>query len=348
MRPAWVDLQEKAIGGQDAVMRAVTVGDGRLVVSEQYAMPVPVEGEILVRVTRAGICDTDLEILQGYMGFKGVLGHEFVGVAQSGNFAGTRVAGEINCSCARCEMCMGGSSNHCPNRTVIGILGHDGAFADYLVLPERNLHVVPSEISEDEAVFIEPLAAAFQITRQVPLDKRTQVLVLGDGKLGNLVAQVIKLHGCRVLVAGKYPQKLEAIERFGIGTELVDQLRRVRNYNLVVDCTGSPTGLPTALEFVRPRGTVVLKTTMAGDAQMSLAPVVIDEITLVGSRCGPFVTAIEALRLKQIQVAPLVQEIYRLGSAPEAMAAAARPGVLKVLLAVDETVPAMKRLKGAA
>lgn len=327
-------------------MRAAIVSDGKLSVSREHPRPVPQEGEVLVRVTRAGICDTDLQILQGYMGFRGVLGHEFVGVAQSGKFAGKRVAAEINCSCARCDICQGGLSNHCPNRTVLGIMGHDGAFADYIAVPERNLHVVPSEIGVDEAVFIEPLAAAFQIPRQVPVDKRAKVLVLGDGKLGILVAQVLKAQGCQVQVAGKYPDKLRIVERLGVATELVGQLRRVRSYNVVVDCTGSPTGLPTALEFVRPRGTIVLKTTVATPTGLHLAPIVIDEITLVGSRCGPFGTAIEALRAKRIDVASLVQDIYRLTDAVQAVEAAAQPGATKILLAVDETVPSIKRLKG--
>jgi threonine dehydrogenase-like Zn-dependent dehydrogenase len=326
-------------------MRAVTVADGKLAVSREQPRPIPGDGEVLVRVVRAGICNTDLEILRGYMGFRGVPGHEFVGVAQSGSYAGRRVAAEINCSCARCEMCQSGLANHCPNRTVLGILGHDGAFADYVAVPERNLHVVPSEIGPDEAVFIEPLAAALQIPRQVPVDKRTKVLVLGDGKLGNLVAQVLKLQGCQVLVAGKHAEKLRILERLGVGTELVGQLRRVRNYGVVVDCTGSPTGLTTALEFVRPRGTLVLKTTVAAPAEFKLAPLVIDEITLVGSRCGPFPAAIEALRSKRVEVASLIHDVYRLTDAPQAWDAAAQPGATKILLAVDEAVPSIKRIR---
>jgi len=328
-------------------MRAVTVADGKLAFTRDHPRPSPEAslGEVLVRVERAGICDTDLQLIKGYMNFRGVLGHEFVGVAQSGSYAGRRVAAEINCSCARCEMCTGGLANHCPNRTVLGILNHDGAFADYIAVPERNLHVVPGEIGVDEAVFIEPLAAACQIPRQVPLDKRTRALVLGDGKLGNLVAQVLRNHGCQVLVAGKHPEKLRIIERLGVGTEQINQLRRVRNYTLVVDCTGSPTGIATALELVRPRGTIVLKTTVAHAAELQLAPIVIDEITLVGSRCGPFPIAIEALRAKKVEVAPLIQDIYRLTDAAQAIEAAGQPGATKILLAIDESLPSIKRLK---
>lgn len=326
-------------------MRAVTVAGGKVAVDREYPKPVPGDGEVLVRVERAGICDTDLQIIRGYMGFHGVLGHEFVGVAQSGTYSGRRVAAEINVSCARCELCQGGLSNHCPNRTVLGILGHDGAFADYIAVPERNLHVVPNEIGVDEAVFVEPLAAAFQIPRQVPLDKRTKSLVLGDGKLGNLVAQVLKAQGCQVLLAGKYLEKLRIIERLGVGTELIGQLRRVRSYGVVVDCTGSPSGLQTALEFVRPRGTIVLKTTCAAATELNLAPIVIDEITVVGSRCGPFQTAIDALRTKRVEVAPLIQDVYRLTDAAAALDAASQPGGMTILLAVDEALPSIKRIR---
>src|SRR5262245_2506197 len=326
-------------------MRALTVTDNGVMLAREYPKPRAGEGEVLVRVLRAGICETDLQILRGYMGFRGVLGHEFVGVAQSGAYAGRRVASEINLSCSRCDMCQGGLANHCPNRTVLGILGHDGAVADYVAVPERNLHVVPNEIGVDEAVFIEPLAAAFQIPRQIPLDRRTKALVLGDGKLGNLVSQVLKSLGCQVLVAGKHPEKLRIIERLGVGTELINDLRRVRNYGLVIDCTGSGTGLPTALEFVRPRGTVVLKTTVASPINLTAAPIVIDEINIVGSRCGPFPTAIEALKSKKVEVASLVHDVYRLTDATQALDAASQHGSLKILLAVDESAPSIKRIR---
>jgi threonine dehydrogenase-like Zn-dependent dehydrogenase len=326
-------------------MRAAVLGDGQIRFVRQYSKPEPQDGEVLVRVQRAGICDTDLQLVRGYMGFRGVPGHEFVGVAESGTYHKKRVVGEINCACARCEMCQGGLGNHCPSRTVLGILKRDGAFADYVVLPERNLHLVPAEISLDEAVFIEPLAAAFQIPRQVPLDKRTRAVVLGDGKLGYLVAQVLKLHGCQVLVVGKYAEKLRIIERLGVGTEALGQLRRVRDYGLVVDCTGSPSGFPTALELVRPRGTIVLKTTVHGSSDLQLATLVIDEITVVGSRCGPFAVAIEALRTRKVEVTSIIEDIWALTDIVPALDAAARPGAGKMLIAIDESAPAMKRIK---
>jgi len=327
-----------------AMMRAVTFSDGAIKFRDDYPRPEPTSDEVLVRVTRAGICDTDLQIVAGYMSYRGVLGHEFVGVAEGGSLAGQRVVGEINCSCGQCDLCLGGLANHCPNRTVLGILGRDGAFADYLTLPERNLHAVPDELSDDEAVFVEPLAAAFQITRQVRLSERTRVLVLGDGKLGYLVAQVVKLQNAPVTVAGKYPEKLELLEHVGVGTVAVDELRRLPAFDVVVDATGSPSGIELALQVVRPRGTVVVKTTVAERTELKLADVVVNEITLVGSRCGPFPAAIEALKQRRIEVIPLIQDIYSLAHAEAAIAAAAKPGARKVLLAVDESVPAVKRV----
>lgn len=325
-------------------MRAVVL-DGGVAVRRDYPVPVPEQDEVLVRVTRAGICDTDLQLMAGYMGFRGVPGHEFVGVAQGGKYKGKRVTAEINCGCGKCELCVGGMANHCPNRTVVGILGRDGAFADYVRVQERNVHALPDELGDDEAVFVEPLAAAFQVPRQVPLERRHKVLVLGDGKLGNLVAQVVKLYGCQVMVVGKHERKLQLVERLGIPAERLDEFRRRRAHDIVVDCTGREGGLAAAMEFVRPRGTIVLKTTVAGPHSVNLAPIVVDEVTVVGSRCGPFGTAIDALRSKKVQVLPLVDEIYRLEDAAGALEAAREPERLKVLLAVDETVPAVKRLR---
>lgn len=329
-------------------MRAVVYTDGQVRFETDYPVPEPKPGEVLVRVVRAGICDTDLQIMKGYMGFEGVMGHEFVGVAQNGVLRGKRVVAEINCSCGKCEMCIGGMANHCPNRTVLGIDRHDGVFADFVAVPEKNLHVVPDEISDDEAVFIEPLAAAFQITRQVRIDSRTRALVLGDGKLGYLVSQVLRLQGAQVTVAGKYPEKLALIERLGVEVEHVEHLRRVRQYHVVVDCTGSSEGVAMALQFVRPLGTVVLKTTVATPTSLHLAPVVVDEITLIGSRCGPFAVAIEALRARRVEVTPMIQDIYALPLAEQALQAAAQPGARKILLAIDETVPSIKKIVGTS
>ncbi len=312
---------------------------GRVAANRDRAIPIAENGEVLVRVIRAGICETDLQLLRGYMDFHGVPGHEFVGIAESGRFAGKRVVGEINCPCGNCELCRDGLGNHCPYRTVLGILNRQGAFAEYVSLPEVNLHAVPDEVTTDEAVFTEPLAAAFQIPTQVPLKHGDRVTILGDGRLGNLCAQVLAMHGCIVRVIGKHTEKLEVIKSLGIEVRLLTEVERVRSSEVVVDCTGSPEGLKTALEFVRPRGTVVFKTTVAGNHELSLAPVVIDEVTLVGSRCGPFVPALEALRTKSVKVAPLISARFPLQDAAKAFDQARESrSALKVLLDVGESI----------
>jgi len=322
--------------------------DGSLHVDHDYPMPTPQKGQALVRVTRAGICDTDVQITRGYMGFAGVLGHEFVGVVQKASqrrWVDKRVTAEINCSCGKCELCQGGLSSHCPTRTVVGIRNHDGALAEYVVVPERNLHEVPEAVTEDEAVFIEPLAAAMQVTHQVRIEPRSKALVLGDGKLGNLVAQVLKQTGCQLLVIGKHAERLAMLERMAIRAEPLGQVQPRRQWDIVVDCTGSAQGLGDALRFIRPRGTIVMKTTVADPTPVDLAPIVVDEITLLGSRCGPFPAAIQALASHRVDVVPLIDEVYRLGDADVALSRAASGQVMKVLVAVDESIPSIKKLK---
>ena len=266
------------------------------------------------------------------MGFNGVLGHEFVGVAEEGPFTGRRVVGEINCNCQQCPTCLAGRPTHCPNRVTIGIANHDGAFADYLAVPEHSLHLVPDSLPTDVAVFTEPVAAAFQIPAQLSLTRTDRVVVLGDGRLGNLFAQVLAGICDRVLVVGKHSEKLALIDALGIETALVADLPSGRLADVVVDCTGSETGLPAALALVRPRGTVVLKTTVAGSQQMPWASIVIDEVTIVGSRCGPFDRAIEALEAGSISVLPMISERFDLSDGVHALEAAKRRGVLKVLI----------------
>ena len=322
--------------------------DGKVIYDRSYPDPKPGAKEALVRVVRAGICDTDLQIVQGYMDFRGVLGHEFVGVVEKASdpsWVGKRVTAEINLSCGHCELCLGGLSTHCPNRTVLGIQGHDGVFADRVVVPERNLHAVPDGVTDEQAVFVEPLAAALQVVHQVRFEPRTKVVVLGDGKLGNLVAQVVKPKHCDLVLAGKYPEKLLIAERMGIRAEPLSDLRPMHDTDVVVDCTGSATGLDTALGFVRPRGTIVLKTTVAGRSPVSLAPLVVNEIVLMGSRCGPMVPAIEALSDRSVDVLPLIADVFRLRDGVAALKYAAAKGVTKVLLAVDESVPSIKKIK---
>lgn len=312
-------------------MRALLF-DQHLQYREDYPAPEPREGEVLVRVERAGVCETDLQLMKGYMGFRGVLGHEFVGVAESGPLAGRRVVSEINCACGNCPTCGAGLGTHCPNRTVLGILNHDGAFADLISVPQGNLHEVPDSVETDIAVFTEPLAAAFQIPSQVHIRTTDRVVVLGDGRLGNLCAQVLAGVSDHVLVIGKHPEKLALLADQGIDTALLVAYDAERSADVVVDCTGSPSGLPTALTLVRPRGMIVLKTTVAGDQTMSYAPFVIDEVTLVGSRCGPFDQALAALEAGAVDVRPLISARFPLFRGIDAIQCASLPGVLKVLV----------------
>ena len=314
-------------------MRAI-VFDKTLQFRTDAELRQPGNYDIIVDVVKAGICETDLQLCKGYMGFRGTLGHEFVGIARSGRFAGQRVVGEINCACHVCEMCRRHLSNHCPHRTVIGIVAHDGAFADSVVVPECNLHAVPDHVTDDEAVFTEPIAAACRIAEQIPLAGGEVVTVLGDGRLGNLCAQVLRHQGCAVRVVGKHDFKLRILDELGIPTIKLDDLRPQRDSDIVVDCTGSPTGLTTALQLVRPCGSIVLKTTVAADQTLHMAPFVIDEIKLIGSRCGPFRVALELLSRRAISVAPLLTATYPLEAAAAAFEHAVRKDALKVLFGV--------------
>ncbi len=299
-----------------------------------YPAPQYSTGEALIRVTLAGICNTDLEVTRGYADYRGILGHEFVGVVEDASdrsLVGQRVVGEINIACGACSYCLSEMPAHCANRNVLGIRAHAGAFADYLTLPERNLHVVPAPIRDNEAVFTEPLAAALQVVQQVHVHPQDRVAVLGDGKLGALVAQVLRLTGCDLLVIGRHAQKLAILDRLGIATMLAPAAADVRA-DIVVECTGQPEGLETARRLVHPRGTIVLKSTFHGMAPVALSPYVVDEITIVGSRCGPFAAALRLLQNRLVDVGPLLSAVYPLAAGVEAMARAATPGMMKVLL----------------
>ena len=313
-------------------MRAIVLDRDRVVVRTDHPEPTLRDGEVMVRVLCAGICETDLQLIRGYMGFRGVLGHEFVGVAQTGPLAGRRVVGEINCSCLRCATCLAGRPTHCPHRSVLGILNHDGAFADAVAVPQQNLHLVPDTMPTDVAVFTEPVAAAFQIPVQLAIRRQDRVVVLGDGRLGNLCAQVLAGVSDHVLVVGKHAEKLALLP--GLSTCLLADRPTDRSADIVVDCTGSSTGLPTALNMVRPRGTIVLKTTVAGDQRLAWAPVVIDEVTIVGSRCGPFDRALAALEAGSVSVLPLISTRFGLAQGVEALEHATTRPVLKVLIDV--------------
>jgi threonine dehydrogenase-like Zn-dependent dehydrogenase len=314
-------------------MRAVVLED-EVKVRSDYPEPQPKPGEVPVRVLCAGICETDLQLIRGYMGFRGVLGHEFVGIAESGPFAGRRVVGEINCACRHCGLWRRGLPTHCSNRTVLGILNHDGACADTITVPQENLHVVPDGMPTEVAVFTEPVAAAFQIPAQIQVQRTDVVIVLGDGRLGNLCAQVLSGLSNRVLVIGKHWNKLSLLKRLGIDAMMRDRIKPGRIADIVVDCTGSESGLPAALQFVRPRGTIVLKTTVAGEQTLAWAPFVIDEITLVGSRCGPFDQALKALAEGRVTVTPLISDHFDLSDGARAIEHARTKSVLKVLLDV--------------
>jgi threonine dehydrogenase-like Zn-dependent dehydrogenase len=315
------------------------VFDQSLSLRPRHPEPPPSDGDTLLRVLQAGVCATDLEIAKGYMGFRGVLGHEFVAEVVSSpdkDLVGHRVAGEINVVCGRCDLCLSGLSSHCRNRSVMGILNRDGAFADFLRLPAVNLHALPRSVDNDAAVFVEPLAAAFQVLKQVPtLDGKKWVTVLGDGRLGLLVAQVLRDAGCPVRVIGKHADKLALCEKWSIRSRPLADIAPRHDQDVVVDCTGSAAGFELAMQMVRPRGTIVLKSTAAAGRPLNLAPLVIDEINVVGSRCGPFREAIRALAEKRIDVASLIHRRMRLDQGVEAMELAGRPGVLKVILTMD-------------
>lgn len=317
-------------------MRAL-VFDRSLQLDTDRAAPDLRDGDTLIRVRTAGICSTDLEICKGYMSFAGVLGHEFVGdVVESANDAliGRRVVAEINCVCGTCDRCTRGLGNHCAHRSVVGILNHGGAFAEFVRVPAANCHVVPDGIDDDAAVFVEPLAAAFQILRQVPIDASTRVAVLGDGRLGLLCAQVLRNAGANVRVVGRNVEKLALCERWQIPTTLAAESVAGHDHDVVVDATGSSAGLELAMAMVRPRGTIVLKSTVADAKPINLALLVIDEVTVVGSRCGPFDAAIEALASRAVDVHSLIHRRFGLADGVEAMDVAGRRGVLKVLLQV--------------
>ncbi|MGE3496793.1 MAG: alcohol dehydrogenase catalytic domain-containing protein [Candidatus Binatia bacterium] len=287
----------------------------------------------VVRVHLAGVCNTDIEITKGYMGFRGVLGHEFVGVVEDGPPAwrGRRVAGEINFACGRCATCDRGLRRHCPQRRVMGIQGADGAFAEYVAVPLANLHAVPDAISDERAVFCEPLAAACEVLEQVRVEPRMTALVLGDGKLGLLVAQVLAAAGARVLAVGKHDDKLAILGRRGIATAHLDTWDRAAA-DLVIEATGTAAGFALAAAATRPRSTLVLKSTVARGEPLNLAPLVINEITVIGSRCGPFEPALRALAADAIDVRPLITAREPLAEGGAAFALAARPHALKVLI----------------
>ncbi len=332
-------------------MLAFTARNHKLV-SKNRPLPRLRRGWALIRVRLAGICNTDIEILRGYHNFHGTLGHEFVGevaevrgvsAAAKKKWLGRRVCGEINVSCSAygfkpvCSFCKRRWKTHCARRTVLGIVNHDGAFAEYLALPVENLHIVPDNITDEQAVFVEPLAAACEILDQVNAKEFHSVAVLGDGKLAQLIARVLKTAVPRVVMYGKHSEKLAFARRAGIGTKKVrgnasDWKRSKDSFALLVEATGSPTGLAMALQMTEPRGTLVLKSTFHGAAPVETWPIVVNEITVVGSRCGPFTKAIALLRSGEVDPTPLVTRTFPLADAAAAIPFAQQPGVMKILL----------------
>jgi len=285
-------------------------------------------------VLTAGICSTDLELQRGYMGFNGVLGHEFVGVVKECDndfLLGKRVVGEINCVCHECRYCKMELTHHCERRTVLGILNRYGAFAEYCTLPEENLHIVPDSVDDDVAVFTEPTAAAFRILEQITITERDHVVVVGDGKLGQLIAQVLAMRTSNLICIGRQPWKLELLRALNIDARSIDDDIQP-GAAIVVEATGSEAGFARALELVRPEGKLILKTTIAGATSLPLALPVINEVTIVGSRCGPFRPALEALTMGSVRVEPMVSEIYPLAEAARAIERAADKDTMKVLL----------------
>lgn len=326
-------------------MRAL-VYDGSLKLTD-IEMPSLGPGEARIKVLLAGICNTDLEICRGYMSYQGILGHEFVGIvtetaadcdpAEAQKWLGKRVVGEINCGCGHCCLCAQGDARHCADRTTLGIDRHPGVMASYCTLPFANLYAVPDEVSDSQAVFTEPLAAAWNILEQVHIDPSDRVLLLGDGKLGQLCAQVVRLSGCELTVVGKHEDKLCLLEPFNVRVRLLNDWMAERSaepaYDIVIEATGSAGGLELALQAVRPRGTIVLKSTVAERSQLDLAPIVVHEIKIIGSRCGCFAPALRALQQGLIRVEPLIAGTYDLADGVEAFALAKKSS-LKVLLKV--------------
>ena len=318
-------------------MKGLWLEDGKVSFRNDLPTPDPAPGEALVRVIRAGICNTDLELVRGYYPYRGVLGHEFVGRVEQGppTLVGRRVVGEINAVCGSCIECACGNKTHCQQRSVLGIVNRDGAFAEYLVLPIENLFTVPEEVSTDVATFTEPLAAALEIQQQLQIRPSDRVLVVGDGKLGLLIAQTLQLTGCRLLALGRHPNKLALLEARNIATHCAVSTGaegiQQRSYDLAVECTGSRAGFEAARRALRPRGTLVLKSTYRGELTIDASAIVVDELTLVGSRCGPFAPALELLEERRVDVESMIHARYSLEEGLEAFERAARSGVLKVL-----------------
>ena len=318
-------------------MKAVVFDNG-LRLDNNYPMPEPKKGEALIKVNTIGICNTDYEITLGYMGYKGILGHEFTGVvekAENKDLIGKRVVGEINCGCGECEWCAQGLERHCFNRTTLGIWKSEGCFAEYVSLPEKNLLVIPDNVSDEEAVFTEPLAAALEILEQVHIPPYKKVIVLGDGKLGLIIALALSAAGLDITLVGKHEEKLKIAAEQGVKTKLLSELKIEKAYDFVVEATGSISGFETSVALTKPRGTLILKSTIAASKEFNLAPIVVDEITIVGSRCGQFAPALRMLEQKRIDVKPLISDIFDIDASIAAFERNKEKSSVKVLVKVN-------------
>jgi threonine dehydrogenase-like Zn-dependent dehydrogenase len=310
--------------------------DGKILSEVKCPIPKPAVNEVLIKTILAGICNTDLEIIKGYMKFRGIPGHEFVGkVVESPdpNFMGKQVVGEINLACGKCDFCLQGLGMHCPQRSVLGIQDKDGVFAEYLTLPIQNVHVVPAEIDKLKTVFVEPLAAACEIMEQIHILPDYRVLVIGDGKLAQLIARVLNLYTDNLLIVGKHPGKLELLNQKNIpAVHLNDFSQEKSKYHVVVEATGNWDGWRMAMEMVRPRGFIVLKSTYAGDQSFNPAPLVINEVTVIGSRCGPFKKAFYHLQKETVDPLDLITKVLPFSKWQDAFELAKKPDTLKVIL----------------
>jgi threonine dehydrogenase-like Zn-dependent dehydrogenase len=300
----------------------------------EIPVPEPAAGEVLVKLLYSAVCNTDLEILKGYMGFRGVLGHEFTGmvVTEGHPLSGKRVTGEINCPCHQCYLCITGRPTHCMNRTVVGIAGHQGVFAEYIALPEKNLHIIPEELDSVTAVFTEPLAAALEIFEQLHVRPSSSMIIFGAGKLGLLTAMVARLRGFDYLSVDADPAKTSFASGLGINAVNLESLAPGHMAEICIDCTGSEAGFGTAMKHLWPRGTLVLKTTVANPAAPDLNAIVINEFSILGSRCGPFTPAINLLARKLIDPSPMISARYPFLKIQDALAHASRQGTIKVLI----------------
>ena len=314
-------------------MQAVCLTNGRFTYQPNYPKPIPKADEALIRITLAGICSTDLELIKGYKQFEGVLGHEFVGIVEEATteWIGKRVVGTINLGCRSCKACLIDGPKHCPQRTVLGIMNKDGTFADYATLPLANLLPVPDDVTDETAVFTEPLAAALRIREQLIIPPAAKIAIVGPGRLGLLVGQVMALGGTAVTLLGRRQSSLKLPAKLGLNVGLANDFAD-NSFDFVVEATGNEAGFAHSVRLVRPRGTLLLKSTFHGLAKADLSQLVVDEINLIGSRCGPFAPAVRLLSQNAIDVLSTVEKEYRLADAAEAFTHAAQPGTRKILL----------------